>query len=219
MLICIMIIVLAVFIMYLSNSRKTEVLYDDGEFCLKVFDNLLTPEECETIVRHAMSNMKPSYVVDFDGKHIHYKSRNSNSTFISSLELQVAHRIDTFAHNFTGLPISHLEDLQVVHYEPGGYFNAHFDNDNKNKHSIESTRSHTLLVYLNTIPEGSGGETEFPELGIRVRPVKGKGLFWNNLDANGCILAKSLHAGKPVAPGYIKLVANKWVHNRSLYRY
>ena len=39
----------------------------------------------------------------------------------------------------------------------------------------------TFMVYLSSIPEGGGGNTVFPLLGLSVPPVKGTALFWNTV--------------------------------------
>ena len=60
-------------------------------------------------------------------------------------------------------------------------------------------RTWTAMVFLNT-PDG-GGQTNFPEAGIKVSPVTGNLLAWNNLDALGEPNRKSLHQGMPVTAG------------------
>jgi hypothetical protein len=35
----------------------------------------------------------------------------------------------------------------------------------------------TVFIYLNTLPKEEGGETNFPYLGLKIRPVKGLVIF------------------------------------------
>ena len=65
----------------------------------------------------------------------------------------------------TGFPLQLFyqksEELQVVKYEYGGQFKVHHDS------SAFHPRLLTALLYLNDVPEGSGGETWFPFAGER----------------------------------------------------
>jgi len=67
----------------------------------------------------------------------------------------------------------------------------------------------TFIIYLNDGYEG--GETDFPNKNIKIKPEKGKGVLFYNTDINGNKLNDSLHAGLPVTKG-IKWIANKWIH-------
>lgn len=55
-----------------------------------------------------------------------------------------------------------------------------------------------------------GGATIFPELGIRVTPLKGAAIYWSNLNGAGELDTKTLHAGCPV------LLGSKWGMNLGL---
>ena len=64
------------------------------------------------------------------------------------------------------------------------------------------SRVYTVLIYGNDV--ASGGETEFPLLGLKVAPRRGRALIFG---------AAALHAGRPLARGE-KHVFIKWVHER-----
>ncbi len=69
----------------------------------------------------------------------------------------------------------------------------------------------TFFLYLSDVTEG--GETSFPNLGISVKPKKGKALLWpSTLDSD---LEKqdprTSHEARPVISG-IKYAANAWIH-------
>ena len=49
----------------------------------------------------------------------------------------------------------------------------------------------TLLIYLNTVPEGSGGRTVFPEDGLAVPPISGTALLYKSK-------TELLHFSEPV---------------------
>jgi len=70
--------------------------------------------------------------------------------------------------------------VQIARYEPGQYYKGHFDGADPHDADAElfwrggGQRLATLLVYLN-IPEG--GATRFGEIGLDVRPKRGRALL------------------------------------------
>jgi prolyl 4-hydroxylase len=56
-----------------------------------------------------------------------------------------------------------------------------------------------------------GGETSFVDIGVSVRPEKGKGILFWTLDANGKIIPQAKHGGEKVRRGN-KWICTKWVH-------
>jgi prolyl 4-hydroxylase len=75
------------------------------------------------------------------------------------------------------LPVTHLESLVIVKYDPGQFFRCHHDG---------SFRPYTVFIYLNDIDRECGGETRFENLGIRIRPRMGLAVMWpNTKEENG----------------------------------
>jgi prolyl 4-hydroxylase len=69
----------------------------------------------------------------------------------------------------------------------------------------------TVIVYLN---EGfDGGETDFPELGIRTLGGKGDALIFRNASPAGEADLRTRHAGLPVTQG-VKWIASRWIRQR-----
>jgi prolyl 4-hydroxylase len=68
----------------------------------------------------------------------------------------------------------------------------------------------TFFLYLSDVEEG--GETVFTELGIKVKPKKGRALLWPSvLDADPESQdPRTLHAAAPVVAG-TKYAANAWI--------
>ena len=97
-----------------------------------------------------------------------------------------------------------------------GFFNPHYDpypgddDDLKKRMNNNSgPRRYTILIYLND--DFEGGETEFPNIGRKIVPEKGKAVLFVNTDNNENIYKESYHGGNPVKNG-TKWVCNKWVH-------
>jgi prolyl 4-hydroxylase len=77
----------------------------------------------------------------------------------------------------------------------------------------QGVRILTFFMYLNDVEEG--GETDFPQLGITVKPKKGQALLWPNVymrnpDARD---GRTMHQALPVKKG-VKYAANLWLHQR-----
>jgi prolyl 4-hydroxylase len=68
------------------------------------------------------------------------------------------------------------EDLQLLRYEPGQYYNQHHDYIEYQQHLPSGVRMLTLFLYLNDVEEG--GETNFPKVDVTVQPKKGSALLW-----------------------------------------
>ncbi len=69
----------------------------------------------------------------------------------------------------------------------------------------------TFFLYLSDVEEG--GETSFPQLGISIKPKKGRAVLWPSvLDSNMEEMdMRMIHEAKPVTKG-LKYAANTWIH-------
>ena len=151
--------------------------------------DVLTDAECDALVAAAMARgLKPSEVLDATGRSsLDLKHRSSDQTWYHDHEHPVAAHLAEVAGKLAGTPTTHQEQLQVVRYRTGGRFGDHHDAffDEKMNRSGGPRRA-TLLVYLND--DFDGGDTVFERIGIRIRPRKGKGVFFWNTDADDHIL-------------------------------
>ena len=80
-------------------------------------------------------------------------------------------------------------------------------------------RQLTLIAYLSgeTDPSAAwpddglhGGETSFPELGVRVAPKCGRLLVWKSLTPDGTCDFKTIHEAKPLRGGAPKRILQRW---------
>jgi len=115
-----------------------------------------------------------------------------------------------------GKPTENQEDVQVVRYSPGGFYNAHYDaceGDDEHCRSFVSRggqRYATLLVYLSD--DFSGGGTDFPKINYTAAPKEGDAIFFHSTDETGKLFKDSQHGGQPVEAGN-KWIANIWVRH------
>jgi len=103
-----------------------------------------------------------------------------------------------------GMPLAHLEQLQVTDYAHEQRYMAHLDDPGFDG---EPRRLKTVFVYLQDdgLADGRcGGATAFYRLRrkdgqpLRVFPRKGNALLWSNIKPDGRRDGRMLHAGEPV---------------------
>ena len=113
------------------------------------------------------------------------------------------------------LAFENAEKMQVVKYDPNGYYNEHYDascDDRPECVEFEKNggqRVVTMILYLND--EYEGGSTHFPRLNVEYKPPKKTGILFYSLEKNGNKCHPlSIHSGTPVISGQ-KYIANIWL--------
>lgn len=166
---------------------------------------------CDHFINAAAPRLMPSGVVDpKTGATLQSELRTSHSMhFVPSMyDAMVAEFVKHIAA-IAELPPAHAEPLGVLRYGPGQEYRPHYDYYTDDRH--EGQRTTTVFVYLNDVEEGGG--TEFPRLGVRVEPKRGKAVKFFNCDAAGQPDPQTLHAGLPVIRGE-KWLATLWFWDR-----
>ncbi|KAL6317300.1 hypothetical protein AAG906_030053 [Vitis piasezkii] len=203
-------------------------------------------EECEYMISLAKPYMKKSTVVDSE------TGRSKDSSFITlvifkTLDISYLQGAYQFRNvfeerrdkiirdikkriaDFTFIPVEHGEGLQVLHYEVGQKYDAHYDyflDEFNTKNGGQ--RIATLLMYLSDVEEG--GETVFPaaranfssvpwwnelsecgKKGLSVKPKMGDALLFWSMRPDATLDPSSLHGGCPVIKGN-KWSSTKWMH-------
>eukprot|EP00873_Tetraselmis_striata_P039995 jgi/Tetstr1/460259/TSEL_005559.t1 len=201
-----------------------------------VYHGFLSHEEADHIVALAQPTMSRSSVIDSETGGAKLDGiRTSHGTFLKRKQDDVVADIERRLAIWTKIPEENGEDIQVLRYENGQEYGAHWDwFDDPVKHADQMTagnRIATVLMYLSDVEEG--GETAFPhgtyvneakqksgqyspcgDEGVAVRPKKGDALLFWDLTPDAKEGDKySLHAGCPVLRG-TKWSATKWIHVR-----
>ena len=163
---------------------------------------VLSEEECDHIKNIASKKLHKSTVSM--SRDIDETIRKSKTAWLKASEDPVVDKLIRKCVSMTDRPLSNCEDLQVLKYEPGGFYKPHQDAfpDDKNK------RMYTFIVALND--EYEGGETVFPNINKSYRLEKGDALFFNTLNNYECATKKALHGGASVTSGE-KWVCNLWI--------
>jgi hypothetical protein len=183
-------------------------------------EGIASPEVCDWLVARAKPDLVQARVYDpatggpaHDGvrtnreRHFGFEDRD----LIFNL---LRHRMS----EATGLSVAAMEAPTILNYTQGQHFMPHHDylDPASQGHAKEianrGQRVLTLLVCLNEDYEG--GETDFPALGRRFKGRKGNALFFWNIEPEGSIDPRTLHAGLPPKRGE-KWMLSQWVRSRS----
>ena len=202
-----------------GDNLHTEVISES--LPVQFVDGFLSDGEIARLKRVAEPKLKRSRVLKPDGKPAAQAAiRTSSTAFLVGFWLDpIIPVVKRKAARLVGVPLSHIENIQVVRYEEGEHYGAHLDAMDLDKFPQEANKGQrvaTVLVYLNDIGNGSG-KTTFPKLGVDVTPQRGRALYFRNTSDDGAIDPRSLHAGSPVeGEGVVKWAANIWVRDRPL---
>lgn len=169
-----------------------------------VHESAVTREECEYIMKKARTQLKPSTVAL--SSVMDSKIRQSETAWLDTDDV-VINRVCRRLLQDCDRPFENCEQLQVVHYKPGGFYRPHQDAFEETK----NRRMYTFIIGLNDGSEYEGGETSFPNLERTYKLKQGDVLLFDTLDNYGMIPKGALHSGTPVLSGE-KWIANLWVH-------
>ncbi|VEU34285.1 unnamed protein product [Pseudo-nitzschia multistriata] len=232
-----------------SNRPLSEVLSNgngDGPPVLLggpwivVLDGFLTDEECDALIQQGDSIGREQSTIEDDLEDEEEEQeengdsesepepewRTSTTAWCqeSCVDDPVVQRIQRKIGLTTGvLDEDYYENLQVLRYVPGQYYNEHHDEEgdqHDEKFLPDGPRVLTFFLYLNDVEDG--GETRFTDvLGdgtgvyVDVKPKKGRSLLWPSM-LSGDLLAydvRTFHAALEVRKG-TKHAANAWLHLR-----
>ncbi|KAF3435527.1 hypothetical protein FNV43_RR22616 [Rhamnella rubrinervis] len=195
------------------------------------FPGFATAAQCQSIIKMAKSNLKPSTLALRKGETDESTkgTRTSSGTFISASEdnTGILEAVEQKISKVTMIPRTHGEAFNVLRYEVGQKYDSHYDAFNPAEYGPQkSQRVASFLLYLTSVEEG--GETMFPFengvklgmgfdykkcAGLKVKPQQGDGLLFYSVFPNGTIDQLSLHGSCPVIKGE-KWVATKWIRDQ-----
>jgi len=197
---------------------QIELLTNPDDFRVYEFDDFLTPEECQDLIDRASKRLEPSRVYNEDADRPDDDYRISEQAWFKRGANPVVKKIEAAVEAATGKPMDNYEELQVVRYQPGGYFRPHYDACEGDKEFCQrmdkrgGPRLWTFMVYLTDDYEG--GRTVFPYLKMSVEPKKGKLIvFQSTMEGSEELIKNSFHGGQEVLSGE-KWICNKWVRHR-----
>lgn len=151
---------------------------------IKVYDDVLTQEACDDIIkyfkcrtkeisgvenigvvdeiRHA-DEMNVSTSNDEESQHIH------NFLISATKKVMTWYKEDVSTYGDWVCDVENIESFRIKHYDIGeGYYKTHIDN--------VGGRQYAVIFYLNDVT--IGGETEFPLINTMVNPKSGRVLIF-----------------------------------------
>jgi prolyl 4-hydroxylase len=198
-----------------AGDRQVKLLFALNAPRIVLFGDLLSTEECETLIRMSHGKLSRSSVVDREsGNYEVHPDRTSEGTHFRRQENELVAVIERRIAELTSSPLEHGEPIQVLHYRPGTLYRPHFDffdpSDPGNHRVLQQggQRIATLIMYLNNVE--AGGSTVFPDIGLDVLPQRGQAVYFAYCDAEGRLDKRTLHGGSAVTSGE-KWIATKWI--------
>jgi prolyl 4-hydroxylase len=187
---------------------------------IRLLEGFATEAECDWVIDSARDKLRPARVWDpVTGRGRSDPNRTNRALELGLADMDVVLQLlRARIAAASNLPLPVFEPAQVMHYRPGEEFRPHHDflDPNQPGHGAELTRFGqriaTFLLYLND--DFDGGETEFPDLGLRHRGRKGDALLFANVDAAGAPDPLTRHSGRPPARG-CKWILSQWIRDRS----
>ncbi len=166
-------------------------------------------DECDIMLKLSDDAQRST----IDNEQVTTSHRTSRTKWLDDDEVPA--RLSERAAVVSELPPSNAERWQLAQYGENCEYKLHVDTVPEFNDLAPGGRFSTLLLYLDEPEEG--GSTDFPDLGLRIKPETGTALYFRNVrepvsDPFGLETHESsCHAGAPVVRG-AKHIATRWVH-------
>ena len=184
-------------------------------------DDFLTPEECRAIIdlgyHHGYERSRDVGDLKFDGTFDGVESvgRTSENAWCSGMkgcrQHEIIQNVMSRMSRVMNIPSDNSEDLQILKYEKGQFYNTHHDYIPHQRERQCGPRILTFFLYLSDVEAGGG--TRFPQLDITVMPKVGRALLWPSVFDHDPTYqdGRTTHEALPVEAG-TKFAANGWIH-------
>eukprot|EP01139_Manchomonas_bermudensis_P023737 Amastigsp_a841495_34.p1 type:complete len:323 gc:universal Amastigsp_a841495_34:1000-32(-) len=204
------------------DNPDLEVTVLNEEPLILQIEDFLTAEECVHFIElMKRSGLARSTVVGgMTGQSFrreYSEVRTSSNTwcmgecFDDPVTVNVSRRIALLLHQKSR---DYAEHLQMLEYTTGQFYKQHNDYIDSQKTFGGGSRLYTFFMYLTDVD--LGGETEFVNLGIAVKPKRGRAVLWPNVRYNpprDMSDDRTDHQAKPVlSTTDIKYAINSWQH-------
>lgn len=176
------------------------------------YRNVLTHDECDFVIANINNDeFEKSMGFDLESKApkpTNWRTSSQYHDFTNKF-----HYINDHVAKLTNYPLLNIEQIQILRYEPGEYYKPHCDffNFPPTWHTTDNDRVATAITYLND--DFEGGQTNFPNLNIEVKPEKGSMLFFEykyDIEMN----RQTVHGGMSVVSG-AKYIATSWIRGNN----
>jgi prolyl 4-hydroxylase len=194
----------------ITEDREINIIAKMEEPLIVVLGNVLSNEECDELIRLSKDRLERSKIGSIREVD---DLRSSSSMFFQEGENEVVARIEKRISQIMKIPVEHGEGLQILNYQIGQEYKAHFDFFKSTSQAVKNPRISTLVMYLNDVEYG--GETYFPKLGLSVSPQKGMAVYFEYFYNDQTLNELTLHGGAPVIIGD-KWAATQWMRRKKV---
>jgi hypothetical protein len=187
---------------------------------IRMFPGFAPSAVCTWLIERSRSKLKRALVYDAAGRrNIADESRTNTVAEFDLGDTDIVQALLQLRMSAaSGIPVSNMEAPAVLHYDVGQQIVNHYDFVDPDTPSYEreiaerGERVMTFLVYLND--DYTGGETDFPRLGVSHKGRIGDGLCFVNALPEGGPDRRMLHAGRPPTRGE-KWIVSQFIRNRA----
>jgi tetratricopeptide (TPR) repeat protein len=201
-----------------TKPAETRTLSDSPR--ILAVSAVIPPEVCDWVIAQSASRLAPAELYDpKTGRPMQStETRLNRIAHFNLAGVSLAHMFVQARMAATiGAPMQLLEPFAVLHYATGEEYGEHYDYLDPAIPAYAAELAHrgqrvaTCLIYLNDDYEG--GETEFPQLGIKFKGGKGDALIFFSADAAGRPDPRTVHAGRTPTSGE-KWLLSQFFRNR-----
>lgn len=190
----------------ITDDREINIIARLEEPLIVILGNVLSDEECDDLIRLSKDRLNRSKIGNTREVD---ELRTSSSMFFEESENHLVARIEKRVSQIMNIPVEHGDGLQVLNYQIGQEYKAHYDYFS----AASNPRISTLVMYLNDVEQG--GETYFPKLNFSVSPQKGMAVYFEYFYDNQELNELTLHGGAPIVIGD-KWAATQWMRRKRL---
>ena len=190
------------------TDREIDIITRLEEPLIVILGNVLSYEECDELINLSKDKLQRSKI---GATREVNEQRTSNSMFFEESENELVARVEKRISSIMNIPIEHGEGIQILQYNPGQEYKAHYDFFSSTSKIANNNRISTLVMYLNDVAQG--GETFFPKLNFSVSPQKGMAVYFEYFYNDENLNKLTLHGGAPVITGE-KWVATQWMRKQ-----
>ena len=183
----------------------------NAEPLVQVVEDFISAAEVDALIASAASKLQQA-LVSASHTGIVSKGRTRRNCWLGHRKMPEIGQLSDRVSRLVGLPLTHAESYQIVHYRETQTYKPHYDAWEADSERGQRCMAKggqglvTCLLYLNTVTAGGG--TCFPKLDMEVRAVKGRMVFFHNCFADTTQRhPSSLHGGLPIEEG------EKWACN------
>lgn len=179
------------------------IINDANKIKVTQISNFLSKKQCKDIINNVKTFNK-SMVIKSEN-HITVNGRTSSTHMFKKSDKLISF-IETRICKMFNIKLQQLEPIQLTKYTKGQEYKYHHDYF---KHDNSNQRHYTIIIYLNDVPQGSGGTTNF-FYGENFIPIEGNMIWWSNLNDDLTCNKMTLHSGKPIMNDSCKYILTIW---------